>query len=50
MRGDTLVLIAESAVWATRLRYEIPELLEQARATQALAHIERIQVRVENPT
>jgi hypothetical protein len=46
-RGDTLVLIAESAVWATRLRYEIPELLEQARATPALAHIDRIQVRVD---
>jgi hypothetical protein len=48
-RGDTLVLLAASAVWATRLRYEIPELLEQARATQALAHIARIQVRVDNP-
>lgn len=48
-RGDTLVLTASSAVWATRLRYEVPELLERARLTPALAHIGRIQVRVDTP-
>ena len=48
-RGDTLVLTTTSAVWATRLRYEVPELLERARKTEALAHIQRIQVRVDGP-
>jgi len=48
-RGDTLVLTATSAVWATRLRYEVPELLERARESKSLAHIQRIQVRVDTP-
>lgn len=48
-RGDTLVLTASSAVWATRLRYEVPELLEKARQTPALSHIARILVRVDTP-
>ena len=46
-RGDTLVLTATSAVWATRLRYEVTELLDRARESKALAHIQRIQVRVD---
>lgn len=48
-RGDTLILTAASGVWATRLRYEVPELLERARQSHALAHIQRIQIRVDSP-
>ncbi|MSQ68194.1 MAG: DUF721 domain-containing protein [Gammaproteobacteria bacterium] len=46
-RGDTLVLTAASAVWATRLRYEAPQLLERARGTLSLRHITRVQVKVD---
>ena len=47
IRGDTLVLTAASAVWATRLRYEAPQLLERARSSLSLRHITRVQVKID---
>lgn len=51
LREDgALVLITRSPVWATRLRYMVPEILGWARGVPALAEIRTIEVQVGNLT
>jgi len=45
VRDDTLVLDADSPVWASRLRYQTAELLERLPCREALG-IRRVRVRV----
>ncbi len=42
----TLVLIAQSPAWATRLRYVVPDLLVWARAVPSLTRVTDIQVQL----
>ena len=46
VREGVLVLCAESPVWATRLRYEVPNLLEKAALHPELNHLKAVEVRV----
>ena len=46
VREGVLVLTAESPVWATRLRYEVPSVLEKARQHPGLGQLEDIEIRV----
>lgn len=51
LREDgALVLITRSPVWATRLRYMVPEILAWARGIPALAEVRAIEVQVGNLT
>ena len=45
-RRDTLVLLAESPVWATRLRYHAPALVQQLRSERAFNGLTTVRVRV----
>lgn len=45
----TLVLIARSPVWATRLRYLVPDLLSWAKHVPEFGSIKSIHVQVERP-
>lgn len=47
LRDDTLVLSVKSAVWATRLRFECPNLVERARACDATRAVRQIKIRME---
>ena len=48
LREDgTLVLTAISPTWATRLRYIAPELLQWARSTPDLKHIQAIDILIQ---
>lgn len=42
----TLVLIAQSPAWATRLRYVVPDLLVWARSIPSLTRVTGIQVQL----
>jgi hypothetical protein len=47
LREDgTLVLIARSPVWATKLRYMVPEILNWTRGEAALTEVRTIEVQV----
>ncbi|MFP5344268.1 MAG: DciA family protein [Gammaproteobacteria bacterium] len=46
VRGETLVLLADSPVWAARLHFETPALLKRLALTPALSGIKAIQVKV----
>ncbi len=46
LRDGVLVLLADSPVWAARLRFEAPALLKQLEAEPALCGLKTIQVRV----
>ena len=46
VREGVLVLCAESPVWATRLRYEVPTILERASLHPELNHLKAVEVRV----
>ena len=46
VRDGVLVLCAESPVWATRLRYEVPTVLEKASQHPELSHLKAVEVRV----
>ena len=46
VRDNVLVLSAESPVWATRLRYEVPTVLEKASQHPELNHLKQVEVRV----
>ena len=41
----SLVLLADSAAWAARLRFQVPELLELARTSGGLPRLQTIRVR-----
>ena len=47
IRDGVLVLTADSAAWATRLRYEASNLLEKAREHPELSHLVTVQIRVD---
>ena len=46
VRDGVLVLVAERPVWATRLRYEVPSLLEKAGQHPELNHLSAVEIRV----
>lgn len=46
LRGSTLILATDATVWATRLRYQIPTLLQILREQGSLKEISDIQIRV----
>lgn len=46
IRGNVLVLYANSSVWSTRLRYQIPELLETLSHDKNFDHINRIELKI----
>lgn len=46
LRDETLVLTVKSAVWATKLRFEIPALLAEARRHEETREVREIRVRV----
>jgi hypothetical protein len=47
-RGDTLVVLADSAAWCPQIRYAQQQLLEQLRA-QGETHITKLKVKVGRP-
>lgn len=44
--AQSLVLLADSAAWATRLRYQCPQLLRCLARYSHLKHLQRIEVKV----
>lgn len=46
LREGTLVLAVDSAAWATRLRYEIPRLVECAQANDATRAVTQVRIRM----
>lgn len=48
VRGDILVLAADSPVWAARLRFHAPQLVKQLNRTQTVT-LHTIQIRVRPP-
>ena len=46
IRGNVLVLYANSSVWSTRLRYQIPALLETLSHDKNFVHINRIELKI----
>jgi hypothetical protein len=48
IREDTLVLAADSPVWASRLRFHSPQLLKQLNHTQSVK-LRTVQIRVRPP-
>lgn len=48
MRDTALVLLVDSAAWATRLRYLAPDLCRQLQAGE-LPHLTRVEVRISPP-
>lgn len=46
IRGDTLVLHADSSAWALKLRYSVPVMLAQLQKQPALQHLRGIDIKV----
>lgn len=46
LQDNCLIIIAESAAWATQLRYLAPELIKQLQAIPDLKHVETLRVLV----
>ena len=46
IRDDTLVLTVGSAVWATRLRFEVPGLLAEAKRHEPTRSIRAVRIRM----
>lgn len=49
IRERTLILHVSSTAWMTRLRYQLPRLLEELRQESSLTQLQEIQLRVEPP-
>lgn len=49
LRGETLVILADSPVWAARLRFEAPALLKRMALDSALGGVREIKVKVSAP-
>lgn len=47
IKGNCLLLHVDSTVWATRIRYQLPELLRNMQQTEQLKQISEIQLRVQ---
>lgn len=48
-RAQTLVIHVNSAVWATRLRYEVPRLLKQWQTMLVSPTVDKIEIQVRPP-
>jgi len=46
IRGDTLVLHADSSAWALKLRYSVPVMLAQLQKTPSLQNLRSIDIKV----
>jgi hypothetical protein len=46
IRGNTLVVTASSTAWATRVRYQSPQLLQKIRCEERFRGIDTIHVRI----
>jgi len=46
LRGTTLILSVGSTAWASRLRYQVPQLLQRFRTDERLSVISEIEIRV----
>jgi hypothetical protein len=46
VRGNTLVVTASSTAWATRVRYQSPQLLQKIRCEERFRGIDAIHVRI----
>jgi len=46
LRETTLVIHSDSSLWATRLRYMTPELLQQWQEEQKIPVIDKVEVKV----
>lgn len=46
IRGNTLVVAVSSTAWATRVRYQSPQLLQKIRCEERLRGIDTIHVRI----
>jgi hypothetical protein len=49
IRGNTLVISASSTAWATRVRYQSPQLLQKIRCEERLRGVDSIHVRITPP-
>lgn len=47
LRAGSLIVACDSTIWATRLRYEVPSLLEDLRQYSGLNDLVDIQIRVQ---
>lgn len=47
IKGNSLLLHVDSTVWATRIRYQLPELLRNLQQTDQLRQITEIDLRVQ---
>lgn len=50
IKGSTMILLASSTVWASRLRYQSPQLLKALQQNDRLQRITEIQLRVQPRT
>ncbi|OQW93896.1 MAG: hypothetical protein BWK79_08745 [Beggiatoa sp. IS2] len=48
-RAHTLVIQVDSALWATRLRYEVPMLLKQWKTLLSFPTVDKIEIQVRPP-
>jgi len=46
IEGNTLILLVASTAWATRVRYQIPQLLQNFTRCEQLSHLTDIKVRI----
>lgn len=46
LRDDMVIMACDSTVWGTRLRYQIPTLLNALRQTPGLANLREIQISI----
>lgn len=49
IRDKTLILTADSAAWATRVRYMAPQLLQKLRSDERLNGIDSVHVKITPP-
>ena len=49
IRASTLVVVVDSPVWATRLRYQSAEILDHLRAALKSPHLARLRIVVTSP-
>lgn len=47
LRDGTLVLSVKAAAWATKLRYEVPNILSAARQHEATRDVRDVRIRVQ---
>lgn len=50
IKGNTLILLANSTVWASRIRYQGPQLLKTLQQNERFKHITELQLRIQPQT